>query len=108
MRCASATGAEVLLQPVQKNMVEHIVPLQPLENHVRADIHSAAYGECHIGAGGLEGTEAHGEAMLELSFPEGLYPMEKNPAAMVLEEQQPTGRTHTEAVQDCILKSVCL
>jgi len=88
-------------------MVEHIVPLQPLEDHVRTDIHSAAHGECHSGARGLEGTAAHGEAMLELSFPEGLYPMEKNPAAMVLEEQQPMGKTHTEAVQDCILKSAC-
>lgn len=88
-RSVRKQGEEVLLQPLQKNMVEYAVPLQPLEDHIRADIHSAAHGEWHNGEGGLEGTEgiaAHGEPMLGLSFPEGHYSMEKNPDATVLED----------------------
>ena len=41
---APGTGAEILLQPMEKIMVMQVVPLQPMEDHAGADIHTAAWG----------------------------------------------------------------
>lgn len=51
-----STRAEITLQPV----VKQVVPLQLMEGHVRADIHTAVHGGPHTGAG--EQHEEEGEA----------------------------------------------
>ena len=52
---APGAGAEIPLQPVVKTMVRQAVPLQPMEEHSGADIHTAAEGGPHAGAGLLAG-----------------------------------------------------
>ncbi|KAK4810457.1 hypothetical protein QYF61_004237 [Mycteria americana] len=54
-------------KPVEKTMVKQVVPLRPMEVHVRADIHTAACGGPHTRAGGcaMKEAAAHGEFMLE-------------------------------------------
>ncbi|KAK4810940.1 hypothetical protein QYF61_013348 [Mycteria americana] len=49
---APGTGAEIPLQHVVKTMVKQVVPLQPMEVHSGADIHTAACGGPHARAGG--------------------------------------------------------
>lgn len=81
-----------------------VVPLQPMEGCIRADIHSAACGGPHVAASGcaLKEAAAHGKLtelqapgrkwrrpMLEQSIPEELHPEEWSLAGMLLEEQQP-------------------
>jgi len=45
------TRAEILLQPVVKTMVKHVVSLQPMEVHSGGDIYPAARGGPHTRAG---------------------------------------------------------
>ncbi|KAK4818992.1 hypothetical protein QYF61_022823 [Mycteria americana] len=47
---APGTAAEIPLQPVMKTMVRHVVPLQSMEDHIRAGIYTAACGGPHTGA----------------------------------------------------------
>ena len=49
---APGTRAELPLQPMEKTVVKLFILLQSMENHVRADIHTAACGGSHAGAGG--------------------------------------------------------
>ncbi|PKU41094.1 hypothetical protein llap_8605 [Limosa lapponica baueri] len=65
-------------------MVKQAVPLQLMEVHSGADIHSAAHGEPHAGAGSWQDLQPHGEKpMLEQVFwrdcqksaSEGLHPV---------------------------------
>ncbi|GAB0183574.1 zinc finger and BTB domain-containing protein 5 [Grus japonensis] len=48
---------------MMKTMVMQVVPLQPTEDHREADIHTAALGRSHAGAGmyALKEAAAHGE-----------------------------------------------
>ncbi|XP_064911936.1 uncharacterized protein LOC135578976 [Columba livia] len=47
---ASGAGEEIPLQPSEKTMVKQLCPLQPREDHVRADIHTASHGGPYVGA----------------------------------------------------------
>ena len=55
---APGAGPEIPLQPVMKTMVMQVVPLQHMEVHGGADIHPAAHGGPHAGAGGCALKEA--------------------------------------------------
>ncbi|GAB0186285.1 zinc finger and BTB domain-containing protein 5 [Grus japonensis] len=86
---------------MENMMMKQVVPLQPMEGHGGTDIHTAAHGGPHTGAGGSDPkkTAAHGEPtleqafwqepggspssrghMLEQSIPEGLYPVKRTHA----------------------------
>ncbi|GAB0207045.1 epimerase family protein SDR39U1 [Grus japonensis] len=93
--------AEIPLQPMVKTIVRQVVPLQPMEVHSGADIHPAAHGGPHKGAGVCALKEAVTPWRLcagagswqelrprreEQSVPEGLYPMERTHAGAVHEE----------------------
>jgi len=55
---APDAGAEIPLQPMLKTVLRQAVPQQPMEVHGRADIHHAACGRPHAGAGGCALKEA--------------------------------------------------
>ncbi|KAM6188280.1 uncharacterized protein WM294_016059 isoform 1-T3 [Sarcoramphus papa] len=55
---APDTGTEIPLQPMVKTIVRQAVPLQPMEVNGGADIHPAAHGGPHDGAGGCALKEA--------------------------------------------------
>ncbi|GAB0209984.1 acid sphingomyelinase-like phosphodiesterase 3b [Grus japonensis] len=55
---APGTRAKIPLQPMVKTMVKQAVPLQPMEVNSGADIHPAACGGPHTGAGGCALKEA--------------------------------------------------
>lgn len=57
---APSTGTRVTPEPVEKAAVRQVVPLQPLDDHTRADIHSAACASPHAEAG--EQREEEGQA----------------------------------------------
>ncbi|PKU42447.1 hypothetical protein llap_7247 [Limosa lapponica baueri] len=46
------------LQPMEKTVVKQVVLLQLMDDHSGADIHTAACGEPHTGAGGRALKEA--------------------------------------------------
>lgn len=72
------TRAEVPLQTLVKTMVRQTVPLQSMEVHERADIHSGP--------------------MLEQLVPEELHPLEDTHTGEVNEEIEPVRRIHTGEV----------
>lgn len=47
---APDAGAEIPLQTVEKTKVAHVFSLQHMENHSKADIHTAAHGGPHTRA----------------------------------------------------------
>jgi len=49
---APGTRAEIPLQPIVKTMVTQVVPLQPMDDHGGADVHTASCGGPHAGACG--------------------------------------------------------
>ena len=55
---APGTGADIPLQPMEKTMVMQGVPLEPMEDHGGADLHTAACGGPHARAGGCTLKEA--------------------------------------------------
>lgn len=59
---APGTGTK---KPLKKAVVTQVVPLQPMEIHSDADIHTAAWGGSHTGAGGYALKEAHAVPTLE-------------------------------------------
>jgi len=80
---APATRAEISLQPMVKAMVKQVVPLQPMENQTRADIHPAACGGLYAGAGecALREAAALGKPMQERAPARTCGPMERRPHA---------------------------
>ena len=60
-------------------MVTQVVPLQPMEDHAGADIHTAARGGPHAGAGGyaLKEAAACGEPMQKQAPGRTRDPMER-------------------------------
>ena len=78
---------------MERTTVKEVVPLQPMEDHIGADIHNAVHGGPHATAGGytLKEAAAHGGPTLEQCVPEGLHTVEKTHAGAVLEELQPVG-----------------
>ncbi|KAK4806858.1 hypothetical protein QYF61_012587 [Mycteria americana] len=64
-----------------KTMVMQVVPLQPMEVHSGADIHTAAHGGPHAGAGGyaLKEVAARGESMLGQAPGRTCDPVERSP-----------------------------
>ena len=64
---APGDGAESPLQPMEKTMVEQVVPLQSMEDHGGTDIHTADQQGPHAGTGGhaLKKAAANGEPMQE-------------------------------------------
>ncbi|KAK4811099.1 hypothetical protein QYF61_016385 [Mycteria americana] len=78
-------------------MVKQVVPLQPMEVHIRADIHTTAHGEPHASAGGYALKEAAAcgeEPTQEQVFWQELWPMLEQ---SVPEGLQPVGETYVEA-----------
>jgi len=62
-------------------IVKQIVPLQPVEDHIRADIHTAACGGPHAAAGGyaLKGSCILWKAYTRAGSSQELCPMERSP-----------------------------
>lgn len=63
------TRTEILLQPMVKTIENVAVALQPMDNHIRADICTAASGGFHSGTGGdeLNKAVAHEKPMMDLA-----------------------------------------
>jgi len=80
-RGVPGTGAEISLQPVVKTMVTQVVPLQSMEAHGGADVHTAACGGHPTGAGGraLNESAACGALQAGAGFWQELQPMERSP-----------------------------
>ena len=49
--CGVGAGIEIPLQPLRRTMVKQVVPLQPMEDHGGAGIHTAAHRGPQAGAG---------------------------------------------------------
>jgi len=64
---APGAGTKIPVQPMEKRLVEQVVPLQPTEDHAGADIHTAAHGGPHSTAKGnaLMEAAAHGKPTQE-------------------------------------------
>jgi len=73
-------------------MATHVVPLQPMEDHIEADIHPVAHEEptqepiCWQELQPMQPT-------LEQTIPEGLYPVERTHAGAVVQGLYPMGGT---------------
>lgn len=78
-----APEQEIPLKPMEKTVVELVVPLQPMEDNTGAAIQPAAMLK-QVGHA-LRGAAAYGEPTQEQSVPEGLYPMKMTHAGAVLE-----------------------
>lgn len=74
---APGTGSEIPLQLMEKRMVEQAVPLLYMEDHIGADLHTAACGGDYAEAGGcaLKETSACGESSKEQVFWQELQPL---------------------------------
>lgn len=74
---APGDGAEIPLQPLEKTMLEQVVPLQPREIHSGADIHPVTHGRLQAKAGrcALKETVTLWRPMLDQPAPEELQPM---------------------------------
>lgn len=57
--CVPGSGAEILMQPLEKTMVKQVVHLQPMEKLMSEQAYS------------LKEIAAHKEAMQELGYPKG-------------------------------------
>ncbi|GAB0193692.1 zinc finger and BTB domain-containing protein 5 [Grus japonensis] len=96
---------------MEKTMMKQVVPLQPMKDHIGADLHTAAHGGPYTTAGrcALKEAAAHGEPTQEQVFWQKVWPsadpcwsspflkgwlhsVERTHAGAVPEELQPMGK----------------
>jgi len=103
---APGAGAETLLQPMVKTMVRQAAPLQAMEIHGGADIHPAACGGLHAGAGSWQELQPIERSPCSSRFSGGTCDPVGKPCwrNLFLKDCTAwTGPTLEKFVQDCLL-----